>query len=129
MQIRNLMLGAATATAIAGLAAAPAVAAPHVHAHIGKGFLSLTVAPAAAVFLPPGQAVHAAQAACANVVAHPPLVAAPVGTVLVQPGDLTVDAVRGAFPTPVAVCTGVTLTSQVATEAVDVAEVTEFAEV
>lgn len=124
MQIRNLVLGAAAATAIAGLTVAPAVAAPH--AHIGKGFLSLTVAPAAAVFLPPGQAVKGARTACADVAAHPPLVVAPAGTVLVQPGDLTVDAVRGAFPTPVAVCTGVTLTSQVATEVADVAE---FAEV
>jgi hypothetical protein len=126
MKIRFAVAAAAAVLAMsAGVATASAAPTnPHAlaahAAHHGKGFLGLTVLPGVEVFLPPGKAVTAAQTACANVVAHPPLTVAPVGTVLVQPAVLTVDAVRAAFPAPVAVCTGVTLRSLVAADVVEV---------
>lgn len=112
--LARLVLVLAGAVAAVGLLATPAFAA----GHVGKGFLGVTVAPVPEVFLAPGQAVHFAQATCGTA-AHPLIpvgTVLPAGTVLVQPGDLTVDAVRAAFPGTVTVCTDVVLRSQVAAD-------------
>lgn len=94
---RLLMLLGGAVAALA-LAAGPAVAAPHGQA---KGHLLLDNN-GVVTALAPGQAVKQANAACEGV----------AGAVVA-----TVDAARAAFPEPFAVCTGVTLTSQVAAEA------------
>jgi hypothetical protein len=99
-----------------------AIHAAHAAAHaVPKGFVALTV-DGVTTFLPGGQAVLAAQAACVGrapaVATVDPVTGLP--DVLVAPADLTVDAVRLAFPAPVLTCTGVTLRSQVAAEAPEV---------
>jgi uncharacterized protein YcfJ len=63
-----------------------------------KGHLLVSVGAATAVATPPGQVRKVVAAEC------------PAGTVF------SIDAIRAAFPTPVTVCTGVVVTSQVPAE-------------
>ena len=100
---RILMVLGGAAAAV-GLLAAPASAAPGKGQ--AKGFLLLNVN-GVVTALAPGQAVKQADAAC-------------VGGVNVVAAS--VDGARAAFPAAFQVCTGVSLTSQVAADADEVAE-------
>lgn len=125
MKVRHVVMGVVVAAVSVLGVSAPALAAPSANglahraaAHAPKGFLVATI-DGVTTLLPPGRAVHLAQATCVGrapaVATIDPVTMLPT-TVVVAPADLTVDAVRGAFPLPVAVCAGVTLTSQVAAD-------------
>jgi hypothetical protein len=94
----RLLMVLAAAAGVAALAVGPAAAAPKAGA--ANGHLILTVDDVAAT-AGPGKALKLALAECAD-----------------RAGDVvvTVDDVRAAFPAAVAVCDGVTLTSQVAAD-------------
>lgn len=94
----------ALGTAGAAAAAPGGVPGPPVDKGNKQGFLVLTVG-ADAQKLAPGRAVKAAVAACDDLD--------------LEPAVVTVDDVRAAFPEPVDVCDGVTLTSQVAADGDD----------
>lgn len=103
--LRLLAGGAAIVAAGSVLAAGPAAAAPKAGA--AKGHLILTVDGKVVATAGPGKALRLALAECAT-----------------RDGDVavTVADVRAAFPNAVAVCNGVTLTSQVAADEDEAAE-------
>jgi hypothetical protein len=98
----RLLIVLAGLLATLGLAVLPAMAAPGKGA--ANGHLILTVDNVVVATAGPGKALKAALAECED-----------------RAGDVVVvvDDVRAAFPNPVIVCNGVTLTSQVAADEVE----------